>query len=224
MSESNRERADRVLDAAAELLVRHGARKVTVDDIALRAGVGKGTLYLHWPTKHRLFAALYTREALAYVRLLAAEMRRDPASVRPHRLLPYTYLSVTGRPVLRALLTGDGAPLQSGGDGDGMRREELMAWPRLHDVLVRHGLLRSDVPDLPYTLKTISAGYYLLDAMDPEDARGTEAKAESFAYVVRAAFEPPGEPGERTLAEAAAEVVAIAEELVPQYEKWIYER
>jgi AcrR family transcriptional regulator len=219
VSESNRERADRVLDAAAGLLVRHGARKVTVDDIALRAGVGKGTLYLHWPTKNRLFAALYTREALAYIRLLAAEMRRDPAVVRPHRLLPYTYRCVTGRPVLRALLTGDGAPLQGS-----VSREDLVAWPRLHDVLVRHGLLRSDVPDLPYTLKTISAGYYLLDAMDPEDARGTAAKAESFAYVVREAFEPPDEPGEQTLAMAAAEVVAMVEELVPRYEKWIYER
>ncbi|MGW2198666.1 helix-turn-helix domain-containing protein, partial [Streptosporangium sp. NPDC001682] len=40
-------RADRILDAAAELLVRLGYRKVTIDDIARLAGIGKGTVYLH---------------------------------------------------------------------------------------------------------------------------------------------------------------------------------
>ncbi|HEY3710665.1 MAG TPA: helix-turn-helix domain-containing protein, partial [Amycolatopsis sp.] len=59
----NHERADRILDAASELLVRWGSRKVTIDDVARRAGIGKGTVYLHWRTKDALFETLLTRAA-----------------------------------------------------------------------------------------------------------------------------------------------------------------
>ncbi len=52
------ERADRILDAAAELILRWGYRKTTIDDIAKQAGVAKGTIYLHWKTREDLFMAL----------------------------------------------------------------------------------------------------------------------------------------------------------------------
>ncbi len=54
-------RADRILDAAAELILRWGYRKTTIDDIARQAGVAKGTIYLHWKTREDLFMALLTR-------------------------------------------------------------------------------------------------------------------------------------------------------------------
>ena len=37
-------------DAAADSLLRWGYPRVTVDDVAARAGVGTGTLHLHWRT------------------------------------------------------------------------------------------------------------------------------------------------------------------------------
>src|SRR5699024_2081534 len=49
--EETAERADRILEAAGLLLVSWGHRKVTIEDVARRAGVGKGTVYLHFPTK-----------------------------------------------------------------------------------------------------------------------------------------------------------------------------
>ncbi|OLD80902.1 MAG: hypothetical protein AUG54_04740 [Ktedonobacter sp. 13_1_20CM_4_53_7] len=42
------QRANRILDAAAELMLRWGYNKTTIDDIARYAGVAKGTIYLHW--------------------------------------------------------------------------------------------------------------------------------------------------------------------------------
>jgi len=39
----------RVLDAAADLFARQGARNVTMGDIAAAAGVGRGTLYRRYP-------------------------------------------------------------------------------------------------------------------------------------------------------------------------------
>ena len=59
------ERGNRVLDAAGELLVTHGYRKVTIADVAERAGVGKGTVYLHWASKLELFGAVLVREGVA---------------------------------------------------------------------------------------------------------------------------------------------------------------
>ena len=43
------ERAGRILDAAAELLLRWGYKRVSIEEIARHAGIGKGTVYLHFP-------------------------------------------------------------------------------------------------------------------------------------------------------------------------------
>ncbi|HKO62353.1 MAG TPA: TetR/AcrR family transcriptional regulator [Pyrinomonadaceae bacterium] len=42
---------DSILDATDRLLARYGYRKMTVEDIALEAGIGKGTIYLHFSSK-----------------------------------------------------------------------------------------------------------------------------------------------------------------------------
>jgi len=58
------ERAERILDAAAELLLRWGYKRVTIDDIAKQAEIGSGTIYLHWKTRDALFETLMMREAI----------------------------------------------------------------------------------------------------------------------------------------------------------------
>jgi AcrR family transcriptional regulator len=45
---------DAVLDAAERLLARYGYRKMTMDDLAREAGIGKGTTYLHFPSKQEV--------------------------------------------------------------------------------------------------------------------------------------------------------------------------
>ena len=40
-----------ILDAADRLLSRYGYKKMTVDDLAREAGIGKGTVYLHFKSK-----------------------------------------------------------------------------------------------------------------------------------------------------------------------------
>ncbi|MBN2049171.1 MAG: helix-turn-helix transcriptional regulator, partial [Spirochaetales bacterium] len=47
-----------ILEIAKPLLLRYGYSKVTVDDIAEQAKLGKGTIYLHWKSKEDLFYAL----------------------------------------------------------------------------------------------------------------------------------------------------------------------
>lgn len=44
-------REDSILDAADRLLARYGYKKMTIDDLAKEAGIGKGTVYLHFRSK-----------------------------------------------------------------------------------------------------------------------------------------------------------------------------
>jgi AcrR family transcriptional regulator len=45
---------DRILDAADRLIARFGYRKMTMDDVADEAGIGKGTIYLHFRSKEEV--------------------------------------------------------------------------------------------------------------------------------------------------------------------------
>jgi AcrR family transcriptional regulator len=45
---------DLILDATDRLLARYGYRKMTMDDLAQEVGIGKGTIYLHFPSKEEV--------------------------------------------------------------------------------------------------------------------------------------------------------------------------
>src|SRR5687768_5316451 len=45
---------DEILDATDRLLARYGYRKMTVEDIAVEAGIGKGSIYLHFNSKEEV--------------------------------------------------------------------------------------------------------------------------------------------------------------------------
>ena len=55
-----------LLDGAVRAIEKHGARRATMADIAMLAGVAKGTLYNHFRTKE----AIYTATADAALRSL----------------------------------------------------------------------------------------------------------------------------------------------------------
>lgn len=64
---------DRALDAAHASILDIGAGRTTMVEVARRSGVGRTTLYRHWPDITALFADLLTRE------LTAAVARVDPS-------------------------------------------------------------------------------------------------------------------------------------------------
>lgn len=45
---------DAILDATDRLLARYGYKKMTVEDIAIEVGIGKGTIYLHFASKEEI--------------------------------------------------------------------------------------------------------------------------------------------------------------------------
>jgi AcrR family transcriptional regulator len=43
-----------ILDATDRLLARYGYKKMTIDDLAHEVGIGKGSIYLHFPSKEEI--------------------------------------------------------------------------------------------------------------------------------------------------------------------------
>lgn len=56
------ERADLILQVAEQVLAEKGYYDTSMDEIAARVGVAKGTVYLHFPSKEDMVFALFERE------------------------------------------------------------------------------------------------------------------------------------------------------------------
>jgi AcrR family transcriptional regulator len=222
MSHPNRERGDRILDAAGELMLRMGYRKVAVEDIARAVGIGKGTVYLHWRTKELVFQALVMRESADTTAEILAGIQADPAMILPHRMISASFLVTHRRPLLMAMLRGNAEMFGSLGDL-ALRKQQNELRTQFESTMLRHGLIRSDVPNLTYALNASTLGFYIGNSLSDEfEGIPPEEKAEVLAHMIRTAFEPPGEPDPAAVAEVAAELGSALEELVSGYRNGIY--
>ncbi len=59
---------DRILDAAASCVLAYGVDRVTLAEIARRAGVSRPTIYRRWPDTRALLAALLTSRIVGVLR------------------------------------------------------------------------------------------------------------------------------------------------------------
>lgn len=77
------EREAHIVEAALEVFSEHGFAAARLDDIAARAGVAKGTLYLYFPDKETLFERMlqsFAAPILAQLARLAEEESVPPAA------------------------------------------------------------------------------------------------------------------------------------------------
>ena len=56
------ERETLILQAAEEVLMEKGYYETSIDEIAARVGIAKGTVYLHFPSKEDLVIAIFERD------------------------------------------------------------------------------------------------------------------------------------------------------------------
>lgn len=79
---------DLILDAVDGLLARFGYRKMTMEDVARQVGIGKGTIYLHFPSKEELVLAHIDRIAETVVRKIGEiGASSEPVDRRIRRML-----------------------------------------------------------------------------------------------------------------------------------------
>jgi AcrR family transcriptional regulator len=70
---------ERILDAVERLLARYGYRKMTMDDLAREAGIGKGTTYLYFRSKEEVALSSIDR----VVERVLERLRADAGSEGP---------------------------------------------------------------------------------------------------------------------------------------------
>jgi AcrR family transcriptional regulator len=77
-----------ILDAANRLLIRYGYKKMTMDDLAQEAGIGKGTIYLYFRSKEEIALSCADRLTRAVqARLREAAQCPSPPSERIRHML-----------------------------------------------------------------------------------------------------------------------------------------
>jgi AcrR family transcriptional regulator len=86
-------RRDAILEAARAVFARQGYASTVVDDIAGQAGIGKGTLYLYFPSKEQIYAAALLEDA----RRLDEESRAAMAAAESWRDKLRAYVEVRMR-------------------------------------------------------------------------------------------------------------------------------
>jgi AcrR family transcriptional regulator len=191
---------ERVLDAAAELLVRWGYHKVTIDEIARQAGIGKGTVYLHFRTKEALFLTVVLRAQWRSVVPVVDRIAADPLEALPSRIMRTAYLVVQGDPVLRALYLNDvgvlGRLTQEAAETlEPISSERNRALREHLSILRGAGCVRTDL-DLDaqvHVLQAVGIGFYVVDSLDTSPA-DPAVRADLIAHTVAAALEVPDPP------------------------------
>src|SRR5258708_7622007 len=162
------QRADRILDAAAELIARWGYNKTTIDDIARQAGVAKGTIYLHWKTRDDLFWALLSREDLRIVESLRQHIVSDPEGLTLYKLIRHIMLDTLRNPLTKAMLLMDSnmlGELARRDYGSTSYRERMDGFRNFLVHLRDQRAIRADIDiqEQIYMLSAILMGFLMID-------------------------------------------------------------
>ncbi len=216
-------REERILDAAAALLVRWGYRKTTIDDVAREAGVAKGTIYLHWKDKSELF-----RSALMHAQQQASAdvMQRiaaDPEGGLPHRLWMHGMLAALSNPLMAAIMKGKTDIFQGLiGAFDPGTLHQLTGDYEEYIVQLQHaGLMRADLPVSVITFLTSALKIGIIntpDLLGPEHTPPMEQLTEAISDLMRRWLEPQQPPsdsavGKQLVTEWLEKVKEVEEQL-----------
>lgn len=207
----------------------YGYRKVTIDEVAARARVGKGTVYLYWASKQELFTAVLARDTARRVAEQLAALTADPGEVRLHRSMRLSFLQTMRSPVAKAFAVGDhtvlGEVLTASEPGSRLTLGMLDTTARYLALLREHDLLADDPaadPTLVYRLSAATLGSFVLEAdvptaeHTPGTGLGLEKKADALVTTLRRAFEPATEPTPTTLRAAADDLADLYRQLLTQ--------
>jgi len=185
-------RARYILQAAQELLVERGYRDASMDEIAARVGIAKGTLYQHFPHKEDLVLALFEQHVERFAQTVeAAAASPLPARARLDQVLRYVYDGHDGAFTMMQLLTRNVEIWKS----LGARKEQAVG--RMDRTMAQVRRILDDGradgsfdPDVPTTLM-LRAFVNALTLGRPEPGVGLEglSQSELAAQVARVLFE-----------------------------------
>jgi AcrR family transcriptional regulator len=190
------ERAQRILDAAAALILRWGYHKTTLDDISRETGIAKGTIYLHWKTREELFGALIKREKMEMAEEIRQRITADPEGATLRGILKHSSLALMQRPLLKAVILRDMDVLGKLAHSEhscAAYTERLEGFKIYLELLREHDLVRTDLSlrAQVYLFSAIFVGFFLVAPLMPDEfTLADEELAELMAEAAHCTLEP----------------------------------
>ena len=165
-----------LIKVATDHFVRFGYRRANIAEIALGAGIGKGTIYLHFENKRELFLScliVEKRELLAQLKII----ENLPEEERLRAFLEVTFSFALTAPLTRALLS---------------RRQDFAALIEEIDATI---LKNQDEKFTEYVInKLISPVTHNLDTDDKKTiANVVNLATLAIGYLPEMAFDLPGQ-------------------------------
>ncbi|MBY8861106.1 TetR/AcrR family transcriptional regulator [Nocardia sp. CA2R105] len=210
-------KAARILAAAGELLLGRGSKGVTIAEVARRAHIGKGTVYLYWKTKEDLLLDLVCRDFLALADEEVDALTDDPDLARPSRLCVNMLHRSAAHPYVTALhgnddellgvLTQDprSATLLDTLGPDAVMRQILPIW-RSHDLAGT----ACPLADQAFALDSLISGF-LITTRRPSRPQ-VEDPERVIAAAVTALLGPERATPDQVRAAAAAGIRSLTEQ------------
>ena len=90
------EREQLILQAAEDGFIEKDYFETSMDEIAARVGIGKGTVYLHFPSKEDLIGAIFTRDAEKFLQAVDEAILTDPPLSARAKLEAVLYFMYNG--------------------------------------------------------------------------------------------------------------------------------
>lgn len=207
-------RGERILDSARELLLKWGYKRVTIEEVAGSAGIGKGTVYLHWKSREEMYYAVILRDYLKALEGFVDDMRQDERETLPHRIVRAKFLSAASDPVLRALFASDPdliGKVAKGDIGRRLARLDVISNEYLQ-ILIDHRTVRRELTAnaLAYGIGAITYGFLSADAATSTQGSAEmdlARRAQLLEATIRRTFEV--EPAPRALSDLAPRVIKL---------------
>ncbi len=216
----NEDRKQRILAAAADLLVHYGYDKTTVSDIARSAGVSKGAIYLHFDTKDDLFEALLIEELTAYNKRWLDLLESDPKGGTIGGMYKNTLYALKQSDFMTAMFKQDSRVLGSylRKPDNFFRRQDQSTRHKFVQMMQVAGAVRQDIDAkvAAHIMNMLAYGLVAInEVMDPEHIPPTADIIEGIADFMDRALTPEdggdSEAGKvivRQIAEAARQKLA----------------
>jgi TetR/AcrR family acrAB operon transcriptional repressor len=219
----NEAREQRILDAAADLIVGQGYDKITMSDVAEEAGISRGIVYLHFDSKEKLFEALLIREITQYGETWHEYFEADPRSGTIGGIFRGVLHAINSRPLMAAITRRDKRILGSylrKPDGMLASLESSSVSADLIKALQTAGTVRKDIDAsvAAHILNMLSYGQLALgDIKSPDTFPPYEVVMETLADIMDRWLTPEGggdsEAGKAVLRQISAAAEAQFEQM-----------
>lgn len=190
-------RRERILDAAASLISHFGYNKTTVADIAAKAGISKGAVYLHFKSKDEVLEALLIEAMYKFSTSWFEAIENDPQGGLISRMYLNMLQVLDDIPFMAVIMRKDpsilGNYLKQPGNffekqqHSGMRHEFIA-------LMQQAGAVRNDVDPAvtAHIMDIFSYGLVVIQDFKPEsEIPQTDAVIKGIADMMDRALTPP---------------------------------